>query len=150
MCLFHNCAHIEDSSRRLFILSSAQMESSGVIVNVDYNRNAGDSPEMLEKDEHSFKLKQSPPLFLCDKRTTLQIDLEPVPEGSFWTTPIVNMIDTKTWIPPFPLGSKKLCLFCGALGCSRLRCMKFHSFGLCVVAPRALRPGECFVHDMKK
>ena len=151
ICLFHNSAHIEDTSRNLFILSLTQMESAGVKVNIDYNnKDAGDSPETLEKDGYSFELKRSPQMFRYDKRLTPFIELRPFPKEHYQQMEKVDMTSREAWVPPRRLELKKQCSICGGTDCRRPRCLQLHSFGLGVVAPRDLQPGKYFVYQMKK
>ena len=149
ICLFHNSAHIEDTSRNLFILSLTQMQSAGVKINVDWNnKNATESPETLEKDCYSFKIKRGPQIFRYDKRSTPFIDLRPFPKEHYQQMEKVDMTSRDVWMPPPKLQSKKQCSICGATDCRRPRCPKLHSFGLGVVAPRDLQPGKYFVYKM--
>ena len=68
---------------------------------------AGDSPEMLEKDEYLFKLQHGQQMSCYDKRLTPFIELKPFPKEHSQQMEKLDMTSGDIWIPPPRLGLKK-------------------------------------------
>ena len=126
VCVFHNVAHVDDevddSNRQFFVLSSIQLESSGV-----KKKEEGFCVQTKEGEDVVFpSLELRKGINDCDELEQLEI------LSSHWNP------------PPLPKIVRS-CSVCRKPDCKRPRCVQLHSFGLGVLDPKSLTAGDYFV-----
>ena len=155
ICVFHNAAHVHDTSMSRIFISYEQMSSC--VTNIQLNKNKFDDDadnhfqESVTINIHSFEVKRRPTIFCSDKEKRIPfLDLKPFSQQQFKTLTKVHMTSPDAWIPPNKLKSQKCCSFCGTVNCTRPRCVKLHSFGNGYVPTKELEPGEYIIHKTNK